>query len=311
MRFTSRFGANFLWHMLAVAKIGYDSEYADKYSHTVAYNDLAYLVSKKEHLVFAEGEGGALSGFFTTMPAWLRVDTKAQFERYFEVLQASLNAGRLQPFVGGYPDADWSDRFFGEFLARDQEQPELRELAPTASELADIYLRSLETYRNDVWADAEVEMQQRSDELNQLFAERDYIAAWEQFLGMQFAADAYEIVLCHSNKNGPDYNSLGYSGNLIYYDKPFDRTWQFVSHEIGTHLLIDIYFKLAGSGEYDHRKLYSAYETLAMFYNRIILDVDQLAYDIPQMNDEWHLERYGELYSDGIDPEELIIKTLK
>jgi hypothetical protein len=244
------------------------------------------------------------------MPAWLQIETRDEFELYFEVLQTSLNAGRLQPFVDRFPDADWSDRFFSEFLSRDQGQPELRELAPTASELADIYLSNMETYRGAIWEDAEAAMKPRKDDLNRFFGERDYISAWEQLLGLQFASDAYEIVLCHSNKNGSDYNSLGYSGNLFFYDKPFDRTWQFVSHEIGTHLLIDVYFKLAGSGEYDHRKLYSAYETLAMFYNRIILGVDGLAYDIPQMNDKWHLKRYTALYNEGIEPETMITEVL-
>jgi hypothetical protein len=256
-------------------------------------------------------EGGELAGFFASLPAWLGVEEKSDFEKYFDVLQDALKAGRLQPFADGFPEADWSDRFLSEFLSRDKVHPELQELVSTAGNLADIYLRNLDSYRQEVWGEAQMAMYPRTNDLSEFFSERDYIGIWERFLGLEFAADAYNIVICFANKNGPDYNSLGYSGNLFYYDKPFDRTWQFVSHEIGTHLLIDTYFKLARSNKYEHRKLYSAYETLAMFYNRMILGLDKLAYQIPQMNDRWHLQRYAELYERGIGPEALLVKLLE
>ena len=307
---TTRLIPNYLWHLLAVAKIGYDSEYAEVFGDTVIPDDLALLKSKKSLLAFAEGEGGELSGFFTMLPAWLPLKDKADLERYFKVLQTALERRNLQPFVDHFPQADWQDRIWAEFLRRDSFPDEIGELMAEAQALAALYSRNLENYQQRIWPQAKSSMQPRQADLQELFTLEDYIAKWEQFLGMEFTGDQYEFVLCYANKNGPDYNSLGYCGNLCYFDKPFKQTWQFLSHEIGTHILMQIYFKLAGTGTFEHRSLYSAYECLAMFYNRSLLNVESLDYSIQQMSDSAHLEFYARIYDEGIEPEKMILKAL-
>jgi hypothetical protein len=309
--FTNRFCPNYLWHLLAVARIGYDSEYADAYRETVNVDDLAYLESNKSLLQFAEGEGGALSGFFTTLPAWLRLETESQFQTYFDVVAVALSKGDLTPFVDKYGSADWSDRFFSEHVKQAKWPPDRSDLIEKAVRMGQIYVDNLDAYRRKVWKDAERKLAPRTRELQNHFDERDFIADWERLLGLSFAASRYEIVLCFANKNGPDYNSLGYSGNLFYYDKPFGKTWQFVGHEIGTHLLIDTYFSLANMGKFEHKRLYAAYETLAMFYNKLVLRVDDLDYSLLQMNDDWHLKIYSDAYFQGINPLTLILKALE
>ena len=130
-------------------------------------------------------------------------------------------------------------------------------------------------------------------------------------LGLTFVSDRYEIVLCYANRNGPDYNSLGYCGNLCYFDKPLERTWQFVSHEVGTHLMIDTLLKVSREPGVNFRKLYAAFETLAMFYNRRLLGLTELAYEIPQFDDRRHLELYSRVYTDQTTPEQMIRVALE
>jgi hypothetical protein len=308
---TTRFGPNYLWHILAVARIGYDSEYADTYRDTIAPAALKYLESNKSLLEFAEGEGGELSGFFTVMPAWLHLESKSQFQTYFDVVEVALRKGDLSPFVKAYRDADWLDRFFSEHVKRAKFPADQHDLIEKARRLSQIYVDSLDAYRRSVWRDARRKLAKRATELNDYFEKQDFIAKWEQLLGIPFASNQYEVVLCYANKDGPDYNSLGYNGNLFYYDKPFGKTCQFLSHEIGTHLLIDIYFTLVTTGKYDHRKLYTAYETMAMFYNKLVLGIDELDYSLPRMNDARHLEVYSKAYYEGIAPQVLILKALE
>jgi hypothetical protein len=308
---TTRFGPNYLWHMLAVAKIGYDSEYADKYRETVNPDDFQYLESNKSLLEFEGSEGGELAGFFAGLPGWLHIETKQDFTKYFKALDISLRDGNLDPIVDAFNDVDWSDRFFGKHLRHTEFPEERTGIIEQADRLGQIYLRNMETYQREVWPIAQEALTNRANELNDYFGRQDYIAKWEEMLGIPFEAKSYEIALCYANKNGPDYNSLGYSGNLFYYDKPFLKTCQFLSHEIGTHLLIDLYFDLANNQRYDHKKLYSAYETMAMFYNKLILGVNQLEYSIPQMNDKWHISVYEGAYYDGIDPKALLLKALE
>lgn len=264
---TTRFGPNYLWHILATAKIGYDSEYADDFQNTINPDDMRYLESIKQHLEFEAGQGGALSGLYTVMPAFLPLESKIDFEKYFASLDKAFQEGSLVTIANDFPEADWSDRFMREFLGQPEFPQELLDLRDVARRLGEIYLRNLDSYRENVWGKIHPTLAERAAKINAFFTEEDYIAKWEKFLGIPFASNRYEIVLCYANKNGPDYNSLGYSGNLFYYDKPFKRTCQFLSHEIATHLLIDIYFNLAKTGKYEHARLYAAYESLAKFYN--------------------------------------------
>lgn len=302
---------NFLWHMLAVGKIGYNSEYAELWRHTVSEADLALLDSHRALLKFGEGEGGALAAFFAMLPAWLPINTLGELRIYFEALDRTLEKRSLRPISEAFPQADWKDRMLAEDLVSMDFPSNVEELRVISRELGAVYLQCFGRYESEVWPVAVEAMRGRASELTLHFTRRDFIAEWEQMLGLGFAARQYEIVLCYANKNGPDYNSIGYCGNLCYYDKPFDRTWQFVSHEVGTHLMIDTLLKLAKEPNVNFRKLYAAFETLAMFFNRRLLGVAELAYNIPQFDDRRHLELYSRIYNDQMSPEQMIRAALK
>jgi len=308
--FSTRFGPNFLWHILATARIGYDSEYADQYRDTIQEDDLEYLKSVRSWLAFAEGESGELVVFFNIIPSFLRIDEEIQFRKYFDSLKIAFDKKSLKPIVDAFPSANWDDKFFREFLQRAKIPERSNSLMDILGRFTDIYLRSLRPYRDIVWDGAQANMKKRRDELDDFFSREDYIAKWERFLKIPFVSNEYEFILCYSNKNGPDFNSIGYCGNLFYYDKPFSRTCQFLSHEIGTHLLIDVYLSLAQTNKYNHRQLYSAYETLAMFYNKLILGVEKLDYSLSNMEDIRHLEIYKSHYNKSTPPVELLLKGL-
>jgi hypothetical protein len=309
--FTLRLVPNFLWHMLAVGKIGYDSDYAEWWRHTVAEDDLLLLDSHRALLKFGEGEGGELAAFFAMLPAWLPIKSLDELRIYFEALDRTLEERSLRPISAAFPQADWNDRMLAEDLVSMDFPPNTEELRVISKELGAVYLRCFGRYETEVWPLAVDAMRGRASELSLHFAHRDFIAEWEQMLGLGFAGQRYEIVLCYANKNGPDYNSLGYCGNLCYYDKLYERTWQFVSHEIGTHLMIDTLLKLSKEPGINFRKLYAAFETLAMFCNRRLLGVTALAYDIPQFDDRRHLELYSRIYTDQMTPEQMIRAALE
>ena len=308
--FTDRFGPNFLWHMLAVAKIGYESPYAKRYAKTVAGAQLALLEENRDLLKFGSGEGSPLAGFFIFLPAWLHIETKEEFDKYFRTVGQALNEADFRVFLNAYPDADWSDKFLAAEAEHATFPPNHRELARRAASLAWAYLESYDRYAENVWPEAKQAMQPRLGDLNNYFSELDYIAEWETLLGKPFDSPQFELVLCFANENGPDYNSLGYSGNLFFYDKPFEMTCQWVSHEIGTHLLFDDYMKLALGGKYEHAQLYRSMETLAKFYNHIILGTNELEYSISKSGDQQLLDTYAAHYGEDVAPAALLKAAL-
>lgn len=309
--FSTRLIPNFLWHMLAMGKVGYNSEYTEKFHSTIANRAYELLDQHRALLKFGEGEGGELAAFFTMFPAFLPLSTREDLAAYFAALDRALLTKSLDPLIGAFPRANWSDHLLSHDIKTYQFSSNSNQLAATARDLGEAYLNCVEAYQAEVWPIALSALQQRAGELTEHFCQRDYIAQWEDLLGMSFAAPLYDITLCYANKNGPDYNSLGYGGNLIYYDKPLEKTYQFISHEIGTHLMIDTFLKLSQEPGIDFRRLYAAYETLAMFFNRQLLAISELAYQIPQFDDKRHLKKYEQVYQPGKSPEEMIRSVLE
>lgn len=291
--FTIRQGPNFLWHMLAVSRIGYDSEYADRFSETVSPGAVNTLRQCDSRLRFGNGNSGSLTGLFTSLPSWLRLETRADFVRYFEIVDRCFQEGSFGFLTTEYPAADWADPFFrhlpgSRFPQDPEDEASLRELRAA-------YLDSFDAYASLVWPEARTAMVARTEELTAWYGARDYVSAWEKELTLVFAAPRFEFTLCYSNANGPDYNSLGYSSNLIYYGKPLAATWQFVSHEIGAHLMNELQSKARDEGALRPDCLYRAYESLVMFYNSRLLAPDKLEYDLPP---SFYHRRLLALYSD-------------
>jgi hypothetical protein len=303
--FTRRIGPNYLWHLLAVARIGYDSDYAERFAATVETEHIQVLERYASRLAFANDQGGDLTGFFTFLPSWLHVDSPSELARYFEVLRGCCRSGSLRAFEEAFGSADWSDPFMRHVPGI------VLSMAPddlsAVDELSRVYMENYDRYADVVWPEAYSAMEKRETDLQAWADRRDYVAAWEATFSTEFIAPKYEIVLCYSNSNGPDYNSLGYSGNLFYYDKDCERTWQFVSHEVGTHLLYST--MLAASQEESHSRasLYRAYEVMAMFFNRRVLGLPELAYDMPASyrHDEL-LRLYSETFREGMSPAVLL-----
>lgn len=306
IQFTTRLGPNFLWHMLAAARIGYNSDYADRYEHTIEPSDLAHLKCHAELLRFGSGAGGDLAAFFSTFAGWLHLEAREDFSAYFEALDTTLSERNFAPIRKAFPHMNWSDPMVGPSLDRWEFPNDTSRLRSVLADLAGIYLRAYDRYVAEVWPEAQAAMSPRVEELTRHFDTQDYIALWENHLKLCFRAPVYEIVVCFANKGGPDYNSLGYNGNLIFYDKPFDRTWQLISHEIGTHLLIDSVLTLSNDEKYDWPKLYGAYEVMAMFYNRRVLGLQTLAYDLNGFDQKRLLPFYERASCTETPPVELL-----
>ena len=68
-------GANYVFHLAAVARAGFESDYASTYEHTVNPADRAILVTHRDRINFAvgSGQGGDLAGLLIFQPGYLRI----------------------------------------------------------------------------------------------------------------------------------------------------------------------------------------------------------------------------------------------
>jgi hypothetical protein len=313
--FTYNYAANYILHIFAVAKSSYDSEYADRYRSTVQPQDLGFLESHRYLLEFGNGQTGPFTPLCLFLPAYLDLRTKDDFVNYYHSLNNGLENNNFSKFLQRYP-IDWGDPFLSASykalmleLSDEEWGKTIKPLMPKFRKVAQIFINNTDGYKQ-VWKQAELVLKERAEKWNKHFDKSNIIQEWERITGKTFLKDKYYILLCYANKNGPDANSLSYNKNIFYYSSSDEYIREFVSHEVGTHLLFELFYPSGFDSEFDQVR-YAALESLAMFFNLKVLKSEGLSYDLPQFRCGEFLSLYGKHYYKGIKPEELMELTLK
>jgi hypothetical protein len=302
---------NYIFHLMAVAKVGFDSEYGDKYKDSVLPEDIAYIQRHKNLLLVGGGSAGELVDVMISFPSYINLESADAFKEYFSLLDMGFNTNNFQPFLEKYDL--YNEKLKHWFPVEEEYLRSITEYREVIAELGRIYLRNYATYEEKVWDAEKTELDKVALKINQYFKDRDIISKWEAVTGKEFKFNNYQIVLCSAIKNGPDANSLGYERIVFYPDTAFDYMTQFISHETGTHILIDVLKEVYGLKKFEDGMLYGAYESLAKFYNAILLNNKNLSYNMPQFHDEEYLKIYDEIYhkNQNIPATELLVEGIE
>ena len=307
-------GVNYVFHLVACARVGFDSDYADRYQDSVTADDLAFLKNHGDRLTFGGGSGGDLVDILIGMPACLRLNSKSDFERYYAHL---LEGCAHDNFAGFLTDFAEPIRKLKDWWSAPDNQG-LRQLIPhreIIGGLGEITLRNYDTHVTSVWPVERPKLERVASRINDAFDRIDRIGQWEKLVGRIFKYDAYNIVLCSAIQNGPNANSIGYDRVVFYHDWNIRETLEFISHEVGTHLLIDDLKRALALNRYEFPALYEAYECLAYHYNARLLGEDRLTYHRRMHNFrlDGYLTTYGGIHDRDpeIDAYDLLLSGLK
>jgi len=283
-------GVNYLFHVLASARVGFDSDYADMYANSIRPEDIAYLKKHKRELTFGAGEGGELVDVFL-LPAAFSLQSKDDFGQYYRLLLEGCDRDDFTKFLEFYTDPilklkQWAghpdnDAMRGFVTFRD-----------TIERLAEISLENYDSYANDVWPKEKPGLKRVAAAVNEVFENHDRVGRWEEVTGLTFKFDIYQILLCSAIKNGPDADSLGYDRVVFHHRRPFGNMVEFISHEIGTHIFMDDIKLIRDSSTYRWPELYEGFECLARYYNTLVLEKTDLKYTLP----DYHVDEYMNIY---------------
>ena len=84
---------NFIYHMVSVAKVGYDNDYGNRYAHLHSPEDLAILKRNELLLTVKGGEHmGELYGMFIGWPAYLDIEAKRYYESMYVLFKYGIDA---------------------------------------------------------------------------------------------------------------------------------------------------------------------------------------------------------------------------
>ncbi|MGB7063263.1 MAG: hypothetical protein WBF13_13030 [Candidatus Zixiibacteriota bacterium] len=286
---------NYIFHLMAVAEVGFSSEYAETYKHSVLPDDVSYIKRHGELMIFESGSCAELTFALVFFPSYINLKSADALEEYFSLLNSGLQTGDFQPFLKRY--APFAEKLNAWFPIEEQYLSSIKKHGEIIAGFGKTYLGNYPSYGDRVWVTEKPKLDEVASKVNDFLKDQNLIHKWEALTGVRFEFDSYSIVLCSAIKNGPNANSLGYDRTVFYHDIPIDRMIQLISHEVGTHILIDAYKEISSLGRFDPNALYGAYESLAMFYNTVILKNESLEYDMPGFRSQEFLEVYDAILS--------------
>ncbi len=307
-----QFGPNYVFHLAAVARIGFDSEYADKYAGSVDESDLSFLQRHRDLLTFGMGSGSDLVTIFLFLPAYFDLQSGEDFAEYFSLLEEGCSRGAFLAFFSRY--ATEFERL-SVWIAKAEFEKDLSGIIQhrkTIAKLGEIVMRSLPAYRDSVWPVESAKMENVSSTINKHFSTLDPISAWEKVTGIDYKLDCFRATLVSAIKNGPNADSLAYDTVVFHHDRPFDYMVQLIQHEIGSHILNETMRQVADLEKYKWKTLYAAYECLAKHYNQMLIGAEQLAYSLASLREEQFLPIYQSVHKarPDITPRELLLRGL-
>lgn len=307
-----QFGPNYVFHLAAVVRIGFDSEYADNYAKSVGESDLDFLRLHRNLLTFGMGSGSDLVTIFLFLPAYFDLQAEADFGEYFMLLDQGCAAGTFLAFFNRY--AKEFERL-SVWIAKVEFEKELSGIIQhreTVGKLGKIVMRNLSAYRDSVWPVERTKMETVSAKINKHFASLDPISEWEKLTGIDYKLVCFRATLVSAIKNGPNADSLAYDTVVFHHDRPFDYMVQLIQHEIGTHILNKTMRQIADGEKYEWNTLYAAYECLAKHYNQILIGAEMLAYSLAPLREGQFLPIYHRLHKaqPTITPRELLLQGL-
>jgi hypothetical protein len=304
---------NYVFHLFTLGGVVPDPEYVKAYSSTLPEPDRLYLEANRKELAWADGGTGSLTPAFLFLPGYINPLTQAEVDEYFELLNQAVRTNDPAPVTEKYKDQIERTKALVPFDFSSYVHS-LAERRETVSRISEIFRTNYAAYDRDIWPTERKKIEAVASKLNPELRARDFIRRWEELTGIAFKSDAYEIVLYTANSRGSNANSLAYDRNTFYYAKDPQWMLQFLSHEAGTHILIDVMNQAVSTRKYPFPVAYKAYETMCEFYNRrFILAGEKPLYDMKNYDDAKFLSIYGKIFEENprIKPSELLMRGIE
>lgn len=307
----SSIAPNYLYHLMAVARVVFDSDYAERYKDSVAPRDIALLQQHRELISFGAGSAGELIDVIIALPMIANLTSATAFTEYFQDVDKVAQSHDIYPFMKKY-------RLYPEYM-----QPwfsvgheDMRVMVEHRDEIAQLgasIARNFTTYETTVWPKEKPCLDLVAAKVNEHFADKHTINAWEKVTGIEYERPAFYVELASAIKNGPNANSFAYDHVVFYHETPWDKFTHLVSHEIGTHLLVVIFREFQTAHDIDPSVLYHAMESLAMFYNMQVLETTSLSYTLEQYAGKDYIEFYDALHVRNplLTPREMLRKGME
>lgn len=264
---------SYVYHMLSVAKIGYDNDYGQRYR---ALHDRSALQALAEHGDALRVQGGQHAGLLyaplIALPATLNEEASAT--RYYAFLEEAFSQSdsvsystEFAAFLAAYADQGvFGHSIDADFFAsfRDQAQ------AICAS--AAVMRANYAVFCEDIWPTERALLEAYVLKLNDELEAMNLAASWQKATGYVYQENAFQALICNSMLNGPQAIDISSRKDVFQRSGDVPMLARFISHEFGIYTLRDAFFNEIDRSDF---AWWPYFESLAGYFNRLICDGDE------------------------------------
>lgn len=206
---------NYLYHMLSVARCGYDNDYGEKYRELYPAEELAAFYDNRELLTIQGGKHwGELYSLLIFHPAGY---AESLPDYYGELLATceSIRAGAIPEGV----------------------DERLVPYTDLIGQLSQILLRHRDGYLRDIFPAEKERIAAAIVPVQAWFEEHDFTARAEELVGCKLAAEAFTATMVSSVAYGPEAIDLTAEKDLFGIDRSVMDAVYFIGHEFIIYLL--------------------------------------------------------------------------
>lgn len=206
---------NYLYHMLSVARCGYDNDYGAKYRHLYPAEELAVFADNRELLTIQGGvHWGALYSLLIFNPAGYAESLPAYYGELLDICE-SIRAGSIPEGV------DESLVPYTNLIGR----------------LSQILLKHQDAYLRDIFPGEREKIAAAIVPVQAWFEEHDFTARAEALVGCELEAEAFTATMVSSVAHGPEAIDLTAEKDLFGIDHSTMDAVYFIGHEFIIYLL--------------------------------------------------------------------------
>lgn len=232
---------NYLYHMLAVAKVDYHSEYSLKYEDMHDKEDLEIL--KKYSYILTINNGENLGEVYELLICTASVVAKSSREDFMTYFYALIDILSDEPMhsIMKYK------KFICEKLELLESEYEdyiiefkkiYKDYKEEIVSIARVFLKNIVIYEDIIWEEEVPLLKRACGRLKKELKSIKLIEKWEEALNLKYNNKEFQIVLCSALKGGPLVIACEDNRYILYSDIDIDSIVELISHEIGGYILI-------------------------------------------------------------------------
>lgn len=215
IRFAIEPNVNYLYHMLSVARCGYDNDYGAKYRPLYPAEDLAVFSDNRELLTIQGGvHWGELYSLLIFNPAGYADSLPDYYGGLLDICE-SIRAGSIPEGV----------------------DETLVPYTDLIGQLSQILLKHQDSYLRDIFPEERERIAAAIAPVQAWFEVHDFTARAEELVGCELAAEAFTATMVSSVAHGPEAIDLTAQKDLFGIDHSTMDAVYFIGHEFIIYLL--------------------------------------------------------------------------